>query len=331
MEQQQQQQQQQAAMSGLGAGLVDGTTAALMAATNPLLAANAFQQQAPLLAQKTIHVGNLSPAVTVEVLRQIFGCIGTIVDVRVASDGRYGFVDFAEAEAATASLAMNGTEVCGQSIRVQRATQPRLYSNQANPPPAPMLAQLQKVPEFSAIAGVTSAAALEVLQKQAKSQAPAPAIDRAPPNFAFMNPAQQRAALEARHREMLAKSDNVNGWGVAKRREESGSEDSESDSDESRAKRRARRRDRRRDRRYRSRYEDDRGYRRRRDDYRRRSRHEEEEEDDFSTSRDRRRRDEDRRRRHRPDDDDEADRVNGKHASSTNRPRSKHDPDDDRP
>ncbi|KAJ8600693.1 hypothetical protein CTAYLR_008314 [Chrysophaeum taylorii] len=199
------------------------------------------------IATKTIHVGNLSPSVSVDVLRQIFGCIGQIVDVRVAADGRYGFVDFAESEAATASLAMNGTEVCGQALRVQRATQPRLYSNQANPPPAPMLAQLQPVPEFSAIAGVTSAAALEALQKQARkleqgAAAPVPAGIENMPNFAFMNPAQQRAALEARHREMLAKSDNVSGWGVAKRHD-SDTSSSEDSSDRDRRRRRRRRRD----------------------------------------------------------------------------------------
>jgi len=257
-------------------GMEPGTTAALMAAANPLLPGNALlgaagATAAPQLAAKTIHVGNLSPAVSVEVLRQIFGCIGQIVDVRVASDGRYGFVDFAEAEAATAALNMNGTDVCGHQIRVQRATQPRLYSNQANPPPAPMLAQLQPVPEFSAIAGVTSAAALEALQKQAKHAAPTAAVPGVEnmPNFAFMNPAQQRAALEARHREMLASSGNVSGWGVAKRREESASDDSPSDSDDSRYRRRRDRR-RRRDKPRRSRRDryhyDRRDYRRRRDD-----------------------------------------------------------------
>lgn len=194
---------------------------------------------------RTIHVGNLSAGVTTEVLRQIFGCIGKIVDVRVATDGRYGFVDFAENEAATASLAMNGTEVCGGAIRVQRATQPRLFSNQANPPPTPMLS-----PEFSA---VTSAAALEALQKRAPT---APEL----PNLAFLNPAQQRAAIESRHRDMLAKSNDISGWGVAKRRE-----DSESSEDSYYERKR---------RRYRHHYRDRRG---RRDTYRRRRR------DDYSS------------------------------------------------
>ena len=60
------------------------------------------QNTNPLLApSKTIHVGNLNAAVTPDVLRQIFSCIGSVVDVRVAGDGRYGFVDFADADAAT--------------------------------------------------------------------------------------------------------------------------------------------------------------------------------------------------------------------------------------
>lgn len=62
------------------------------------------------------------------------------------------------------------------------------------------------------------------------------------PNFAFMNPAQQRAALEAKHREKLANSKNISGWGVAKRRDDS--DDSDSDSRDRRRRRSRRRRDR---------------------------------------------------------------------------------------
>ena len=96
------------------------------------------QNQNPLLApSKTIHVGNLNAMVTPEVLRQIFGCIGPVVDVRVAGDGRYGFVDFCDSEAASASVAMNGTQVCGTSIRVEKAMQPRLFAQSNQPTPLP--------------------------------------------------------------------------------------------------------------------------------------------------------------------------------------------------
>ena len=215
-----------------------------------------------LPSSKTIHVGNLNSCVSAEMLRQIFGCIGSIVDVRVSAEGRYGFVDFVEAEAATASLAMHGTVVCGAPLRVQRATQPKVYGNQAVPPPMPMLAQLQNgaVAEFTALAGVTSPAALAALARQATDKNKSSSSfshnkeDETEPssnlrkdldpkeeqqnvaNYAFMNPAQQRAALEARHREMVAKS--VGGWGVSRKRHDS------DDSDSSRSRRHRRKRSR---------------------------------------------------------------------------------------
>lgn len=213
------------------------------------------------LSTKTVHVGNLSSEITTEVLREIFGCLGQINDIRLSSDGRYGFVDFAEASVATASLELDGTPVCGQSLRVQRATHQRMFSNQANPPPAPMLSQLQG-DHSTAMASVTSKAALEALQKtRHNAQNAAPDA-----NIAFMNPAQQRAALEAKHREMVAK--NSGGWGVAKRREETSSDESSADSRRGGRRHTNRRRhyrdDRRRDHR---RYDN---YRRYHDDYHKR-------------------------------------------------------------
>ena len=144
------------------------------------------QNANPLLApSRTIHVGNLSPGASPAVLRQIFECIGGVRDVRVAGDGRYGFVDFLDAAAAEAAVAMNGTMVCGAALRVEKAMQPRLFaqSNQPTPlppvgaanPAAALLAfqatqasALNKpsVPEFSGLAGVTSPAVLAALARQ---------------------------------------------------------------------------------------------------------------------------------------------------------------------
>ena len=240
----------------MGFGAFEGA-AALMGAQS-VTSTGVPQNTNPLLApSKTIHVGNLNAAVTPDVLRQIFSCIGSVVDVRVAGDGRYGFVDFADADAATASVAMHGTLVCGTSIRVEKAMQPRLFaqSNQPTPlppvgaanPAAALLAfqatqasALNKpsVPEFSGLAGVTSPAVLAALARQVEGAGGAPPVTaEADPNFAFLNPAQQRAALEAKHREKLTGAKNISGWGVAKRR------DSDSD-DDSRDRRRRRGRDR---------------------------------------------------------------------------------------
>ena len=96
------------------------------------------QNANPLLApSRTIHVGNLSPGASPAVLRQIFECIGGVRDVRVAGDGRYGFVDFLDAAAAEAAVAMNGTMVCGAALRVEKAMQPRLFAQSNQPTPLP--------------------------------------------------------------------------------------------------------------------------------------------------------------------------------------------------
>jgi len=256
-------------------------------------------------ASKTVHVGNLNGAVSAEVLKQIFGCIGSIVDVRISTDGRYGFVDFVDAQAATASLALSGTVVCGAALRVQRATQPKIYGNQAVPPPMPMLAQLQPgAAEFTALAGVTSPAALAALAKQAeKNNAAAPKNEV--PNYAFLNPAQQRAALEKRHRDMLANNAGKP-WGVAKRRDDV----SDDESDYGRRRRRRRRDD----------DDDSRYYRRRSPPRRRRSR-----DDDYND--DNRRHHSSSRRHHRRDDDDDDSSDYDDHRRRDGRRR---DDDDDR-
>ena len=228
------------------------------------------QNANPLLApSRTIHVGNLSPGASPAVLRQIFECIGGVRDVRVAGDGRYGFVDFLDAAAAEAAVAMNGTMVCGAALRVEKAMQPRLFaqSNQPTPlPPAgardPAAALLAfRATQASALrageaggpapgaglAGVTSPAVLAALAR-AGAGGGAPAPPAGPdPALAFLNPAQQRAAREAQHRERLAAAPSIGGWGVAKRRDETSSSSDES-SDSSDASRGRKRRRRRRDR-----------------------------------------------------------------------------------
>ena len=178
------------------------------------------QNANPLLApSRTIHVGNLSPGASPAVLRQIFECIGGVRDVRVAGDGRYGFVDFLDAAAAEAAVAMNGTMVCGAALRVEKAMQPRLFaqSNQPTPlPPAGARDPAAALLAFRAtqaaalrageaggpapgagLAGVTSPAVLAALAR-AGAGGGAPAPPAGPdPALAFLNPAQQRAAREA--------------------------------------------------------------------------------------------------------------------------------------
>ncbi|KAH8077322.1 hypothetical protein JL720_10042 [Aureococcus anophagefferens] len=100
----------------------------------------------------------------------------------------------------------------------------------------PLLAPSKTIHVGNLNAAVTPDVLRQIFVHRLPRRAP-PVTAEADPNFAFLNPAQQRAALEAKHREKLTGAKNISGWGVAKRR------DSDSD-DDSRDRRRRRGRDR---------------------------------------------------------------------------------------
>ena len=123
---------------------------------------------------RSVHVGNLAATVTPDVLRTIFGCLGTIVDLRVGTNGKYCFIDFDAEAAAQAAVDLNGTgarapaparraptrararalsararasfaDIGGQALRVEMAKTPKL-SQSAQPkatPAMPMMGMMQ--------------------------------------------------------------------------------------------------------------------------------------------------------------------------------------------
>ena len=75
---------------------------------------------------RSVHVGNLAATVTPDVLRTVFGCLGTIVDLRVGTNGKYCFIDFDTEAAAQAAMSLNGT---GPHARARRAqARPHAFS-----------------------------------------------------------------------------------------------------------------------------------------------------------------------------------------------------------
>eukprot|EP00632_Arachnochrysis_sp_CCMP2950_P000056 CAMPEP_0185714528 /NCGR_PEP_ID=MMETSP1164-20130828/38983_1 /TAXON_ID=1104430 /ORGANISM="Chrysoreinhardia sp, Strain CCMP2950" /LENGTH=571 /DNA_ID=CAMNT_0028382107 /DNA_START=54 /DNA_END=1769 /DNA_ORIENTATION=+ len=226
---------------------------------------------------RTVHVGHLTSQVGLEVLRQIFECIGPVASVRRGGDDTYAFVEFTDAAAADAAINMTGTQVRGCVLKVNRAT-PKTPANPLFPgattPSAAAAAVLSGVPggavaptQLVALANITSPAALAALQKQAaaahaaSTKAPGGGDDTTfggvPPGngstlleadvseqFAHLNPAQQRAAIEERHRSLMLRSQAQTtmhphqAWGMSRRRSTSPSEndsDDESDDDSRRS------------------------------------------------------------------------------------------------
>ena len=70
---------------------------------------------------KTLWVGNLPSDVRVEQLRAVFGCVGTIRDLRLAQGGNIAFVEYENAADAAAARQLDGARLKGARLAVRRA------------------------------------------------------------------------------------------------------------------------------------------------------------------------------------------------------------------
>jgi hypothetical protein len=75
-----------------------------------------------LMDSKTVHIGNLPPGATPEVVRQLFSHFGAIVDVRFGGNAKYAFVDYVEPASAAAAMGMNQYDLWGFRLRVEAAS-----------------------------------------------------------------------------------------------------------------------------------------------------------------------------------------------------------------
>ncbi|XP_057546721.1 uncharacterized protein LOC130825486 [Amaranthus tricolor] len=118
-------------------------SAAAMAAAQAIMAAQALQAHtAQLQAQstssksssdaaeiekranalkKTVQVSNLNPLLTAEHLKQVFGVCGTVVECTISDSKHLAFIEYGKPEEATAALALNNMDVCGQPLNVEMA------------------------------------------------------------------------------------------------------------------------------------------------------------------------------------------------------------------
>jgi len=76
---------------------------------------------------RTLHVGNLSPLVTLEQLKQLFSYCGTVVECRIAGDSKqFAFVEFATGAEAAQAMGLNGMMMGDRPLRVEIAKTVRL-------------------------------------------------------------------------------------------------------------------------------------------------------------------------------------------------------------
>ncbi|XP_060180457.1 uncharacterized protein LOC132610190 [Lycium barbarum] len=73
--------------------------------------------------QRTLQVSNLSPLLTVDQLKQLFGFCGAIVDCSITESKHFAYIEYSKPEEATAALALNNIEVGGRPLNVEMAKQ----------------------------------------------------------------------------------------------------------------------------------------------------------------------------------------------------------------
>ncbi|KAL0836756.1 hypothetical protein Bca101_088646 [Brassica carinata] len=71
--------------------------------------------------KKYLQVGNLSPQLTTEQLKQHFSFCGTVVDCSTTDSKLLAYIEYSKPEEATAALALNNMEVCGRALNVEIA------------------------------------------------------------------------------------------------------------------------------------------------------------------------------------------------------------------
>lgn len=138
-------------MSALAATTTMGTlsqqpmapSAAAMAAAQAIVAAQALQAHAAQMQaqtksigessdsmdkaekadtlKRTLQVSNLSPLLTVDQLKQLFGYCGTVVDCTITDSKHFAYIEYSKPEEATAALALNNIDVGGRPLNVEIA------------------------------------------------------------------------------------------------------------------------------------------------------------------------------------------------------------------
>lgn len=115
-------------------------SAAAMAAAQAIVAAQALQAHAAAQAQstknssgsadseknadslkRTVQVSNLSPLLTVDQLKQLFGFCGTVVDCTITESKHFAYIEYSKAEETASALALNNMDVGGRPLNVEMA------------------------------------------------------------------------------------------------------------------------------------------------------------------------------------------------------------------
>ncbi|VAH57115.1 unnamed protein product [Triticum turgidum subsp. durum] len=71
--------------------------------------------------KKIVQISNLSPILTVETIKQLFGYCGKVVDCTITDSKHIAYVEYSKPEEATAALALSNVDVGGRPLNVEMA------------------------------------------------------------------------------------------------------------------------------------------------------------------------------------------------------------------
>uniref|UniRef100_A0ACD5VLR6 Uncharacterized protein n=2 Tax=Avena sativa TaxID=4498 RepID=A0ACD5VLR6_AVESA len=166
-------------------------SAAAMAAAQAIMAAQALQSHAakmqadaklaaqapgPTEAEKaetlkrTVQISNLSPLLTVEHLKQMFGYVGKVVECTIADSKHTAYVEYTKPEEATAALALSSVDVGGRPLNVEMAKslpQKATLANSNLPMMMQQAVQLQQLQFQQALMMQTAMAAQQTASRAA--------------------------------------------------------------------------------------------------------------------------------------------------------------------
>jgi hypothetical protein len=141
--------------TGAGAAAGAGTGMAQLQAMQQQAMQGAMLQQQAALTRKArrLHVSNLPPGITEEILNELFNTTmqaakltlheeGCVNGVQMASDGRYAFIEFRSVSETNNAIVIDGIELMGKAMRCA-ARPPRTSGPRAPTTPTPLRAPAQ--------------------------------------------------------------------------------------------------------------------------------------------------------------------------------------------
>ncbi|KAL8172251.1 hypothetical protein V2J09_024055, partial [Rumex salicifolius] len=71
--------------------------------------------------KRSVQVSNLNPVLTVEQLKQLFGCYGTVVECTITDSKHFAYITYSKPEEAANALSLNNMDVLGRPLNVEMA------------------------------------------------------------------------------------------------------------------------------------------------------------------------------------------------------------------